>query len=507
MSDPDVIVIGAGPNGLVAAVRLARQGLKVLVLESHPTRAGGAVVSEQSTLPGFVHDVGAAFFPLARVSPAFRDLPLEQHGVTWLNAAVESCHPALDGSCASILRLDAPHDANYFGSEDDTANFERIARLHAEFEQSLFRALLGPLPSWKPLLEIGLTRLLKLGVWFASSTRRLSSCWFGSAAAQRVLPALSLHGDLGPDDFAGGAMAYTLALSASSVGFPIVEGGSQRLTDALVKLLELSGGQVRLGTRAERVVVRRGRALAVRANGEEFPARVGILADTAPGALFLDLLSRSVVPSRVLAGARGYRHAWGTFKVDWALSSAVPWREPRARQSATVHLGESVDDLARFTTDVRAGKVPSQPYLVIGQQSLIDPSRAPLGAHTLYAYTHVPSQVEGGWAAARDRFVEQVERRIEALAPGFRASILGRKVHAPDDLQQMNANLVGGDLGGGSNHWTQQLFLRPFFSAFRYRTPIPGLYLCSSSTHPGGGTHGMCGHNAAGRLLRDAGIV
>jgi phytoene dehydrogenase-like protein len=507
--DPDVIVIGSGPNGLVGAVRLAQKGLSVLVLESNPKRPGGAVSSDESTIPGFVHDFGAAFFPLARVSPAFRALPLERHGLTWLNAPVESCHPALDGTSASILRMDAERSlgSSYFGNAEDTASFERIARAHAQFEPALFRALLGPLPSWRPLFELGLLRLLRLGAWFASSTRGLSARWFRSVAARRVLPGLSLHGDLGPDDFAGAAMAYVLGLTASSVGFPVPQGGAQRVTDALVTLLELSGGELRLGARVERIVVRQGRAAAVRVSGgDEIKARIGVLADTAPAALFLDLLAGEAVPSWALAGARRFRHAWGTFKVDWALAGAVPWRDERARQSATVHVGESVEDLARFTAEVREGKLPQQPYLVVGQQSLIDPSRAPLGAHTLYAYTHVPSELEGGWDAARERFTEQVELRIEALAPGFRSLILGRKIHSPPELRKRDENLVGGDLGGGSNRWSQQLIFRPFFPLFRYKTPVSGLYLCSSSTHPGGGTHGMCGHNAAGRLLRDAGI-
>jgi phytoene dehydrogenase-like protein len=279
MNAPDVIVIGSGPNGMAGAVRLARAGLKVMVLEAHQRRPGGAVGSGELTLPGFVHDLGAGFFPLARVSPALAALPLERHGVSWLNADVESCHPALDGSSASIVRLAAlgADAGKYFGDADDTRRWEHVARAHAELESSLFPALLGPFPSLGPLLTLGVANLIRLGLLFAASTRGLSQRWFQSAAARRVLPGLALHGDLGPDDFAGSAMAYVLALTASSVGFPVVRGGAQRLIDALVTLLELSGGQLRLGTRAERVVVRDGRAVAVRvAGGDEIPVRVGV---------------------------------------------------------------------------------------------------------------------------------------------------------------------------------------------------------------------------------------
>jgi phytoene dehydrogenase-like protein len=202
---------------------------------------------------------------------------------------------------------------------------------------------------------------------------------------------------------------------------------------------------------------------------------------------------------------RNFDQGWGTFKVDFALTAEVPWAVAQARESAVVHAGDSVDDLARFTSEVRAGKLPARPYLVIGQQSLMDPSRAPPGHATLYCYTHVPSSVEGGWDAHRESFADVITARIEELAPGFRTRILARHAVTPDDLQAMNANLVGGDLGGGSNAWNHQLVFRPFFPYFRYRMPVPNVYLCSSYAHPGSGVHGMCGYNAAQIAARDAG--
>jgi phytoene dehydrogenase-like protein len=228
-----------------------------------------------------------------------------------------------------------------------------------------------------------------------------------------------------------------------------------------------------------------------------------ILADTDVAMLLLDLVGPEHIPAWVADSMRRFRRGWGTFKVDWALDGPVPWAVAAARESAVVHAGDSLDDLSRFTTQVRAGGLPDNPYLVLGQQSLVDPTRAPEGGHTLWGYSRVPSTVEGGWAAQSERFADRIDARIEALAPGFRDRILARRVVSPDELHSMDANLVGGDLGGGSNAWNRQLLFRPLFPYFRYRMPVKGLYLGSSYAHPGAGVHGMCGYNAAQRVLGD----
>jgi phytoene dehydrogenase-like protein len=315
-----------------------------------------------------------------------------------------------------------------------------------------------------------------------------------------------MHADIGPDDRFGAGVGYLLGLTATTGGYIVPRGGAQSITNALITLLEEHGGRLRLGARVETIIVKDRRACAVRLQGgEEIRVRRAVMADTAAPSLLLDLVDSAELPRRVVRKMQGFCFGWGTFKLDWALTSAVPWSCEHARRSAVVHAGESVDDLSRVAHEVRSGKLPERPYLVIGQQSLLDPSRAPPGRHTLYAYTHVPSHVEGGWQEHAARFADRVEQRIEALAPGFRETILARQIASPDELQAMDENLVGGDLGGGSNTWSRQLMFRPVFPYFRYRMPIRALYLCSSYAHPGGGVHGMCGYNAAQIALRDIG--
>jgi len=501
--DPDVIVVGSGPNGLVAANALSRRGFRVLVLEANPRRPGGALGSQELTLPGFVHDVGAAFFPFANSSPAFRELDLTQAGVKWLHLPFESCHPALDGSYACIAR-DPEVAAAHFGTARDGQAWRKLAASHAHMEPELLRLLLGPFPSLAPALSLGLRNLGRV-IWrFARSGASLSRSLFRSEAARRVLPSLGLHVDVGPEDWFGSGLSYMLGMTASTGGYAIPAGGAQSITNALVTLLESYGGRLRLGARVTKIVVADGRASAVLLeNGEEIRARLAVIADTAAPTLYLKLLDRAHLPSWVLRRMRHFRQGFGTFKLDFALSSAVPWSNEQARRSAVVHVSESLADLGRFTREIRAGRLPEAPYLVVGQQSLADPFRAPRAGHTLYCYTHVPSHLDGGWLNQRESFADRISERLEGLAPGFGELVLDRHISAPPDLEASNENLIGGDLGGGGNAWHEQLLFRPFFPYFRYRTPIRALYLCSSYTHPGGGVHGMCGYNAAQAAARD----
>jgi len=474
--------------------------VNTLLLEAHPERFGGAVGSVESTLPGYVHDVGAAFFPWGSLSPAFRHLELERYGLKWCAAEIESAHPAPDGTIACISR-DLDQAAKMFGSPKDGDKFRAVAQHYRSIEPHLLDLLMRTFPAVGPAMRLFPLHLLRIGTIFGSKGRWVAQRWFETEAARRVLPGLALHVDVGPDDWFGAALGYMLGMTATTGGYVVPEGGAQSLTDALLACFEAAGGKAQLGARVEKILVSEGQARGVKLQGgDEIPARI-VLADTDVVALLRSMVDEQWIPSRVREFCRDYPRGWGTFKVDWALWEPVPWACEEARRAAVVHAGDSLDDLSRFTAQVRRGELPDNPYLVIGQQSLVDPTRAPEGGHTLWAYSRVPPRPEGGWAQHAEAFADRVEARIEALAPGFRQSVQGRAVVTPPDLEAMDANLVGGDLGGGSNAWNRQLLFRPVFPYFRYRMPVDGLYLCSSYAHPGAGVHGMCGFNAAQMAL------
>jgi phytoene dehydrogenase-like protein len=496
----DAVVIGAGPNGLVAATVLARQGWQVVLLEAK-SRPGGALYSEELTLPGYLHDVGAAFFPFALSSPAFRALELNAAVLQWANARRDSSHPGMDGSCPSISR-DLELARASFGADGDA--WADLARWQARMGDRLGAGLTAPLPGVSSIWTLGVGNFLRLANYGSRSPANLARKIFRTTPGQRVLPALALHVDLGPNDFCGAGIGLALALLASSTGFLVPVGGARAITQAMLRRFQEAGGQVRLGTRATEIIVWRRRVVGVRTSDPgEVPVYKAVLADVGAPALFLRLLKGRDVPGWLRQQMRRFRYGWGTFKMDWALARPVPWQAVEAREAAVVHLGESIEELDAYSGQVERGELPTKPYLVIGQQSLADPSRAPPGCQTLWAYTHVPSRVEGGWDRHAPAFADRVEGWIERLAPGFRQLIGGRAIHTPRDLESMDENLVGGDLGGGSARWNQQLFFRPAFPYFRYRTPVRGLYLCSASTHPGAGVHGACGFNAAGMALAD----
>ncbi|HEU5304625.1 MAG TPA: NAD(P)/FAD-dependent oxidoreductase, partial [Gemmatimonadales bacterium] len=315
--DVDVVVIGSGPNGLVAGCVLARAGFDVLVLEANPVRAGGAVGSEEATRPGFVHDVGAAFFPWAMLSPAFKSLDLAQYGLRWQRAIFESCHPAPDGSYACIA---GDHDqrAAHFGSAGDGERWRRIAAWYRSIEPPLIDLLLRTFPAFGPVFHLNPADLARLSAIFLSSGRALSERWFTSAAARRVLPGLALHVDVGPDDRFGAGLGFMLGMTATTGGYAVPVGGARSIVEALIACLQRHGGRLRLSAQVQRVLVNGRRARGVRlAGGEDITARV-VLADTDVAALLLDLVGPEHLPGWVVRRMRGYARGWGTFKVDWA---------------------------------------------------------------------------------------------------------------------------------------------------------------------------------------------
>lgn len=496
------VVIGAGPNGLAAAIRLAEAELAVTVLEAAEV-PGGAVRTEELTLPGFRHDTFSAVHPSAVASPVFARLPLARHGLRWIHPRACYAHPLEDGRGAALYRdldataasLDAlaPGDGERWGAF--AAPFVDAFAAVRDTMLAGFPPLAGPTAL---LARAGPVALARFTALLPASAGALGRRLFAADGSRAWLYGSAGHGDVPPDRAGSAIAAAYLNLLGHGVGWPSPEGGAQRLTDALVGHLRSLGGEVRTGARVERVRVSGRRVQGVEvAGGEGIPAGM-VVADVMPHAL-ISLAGDALPPAyRSLLGR--YRYGPATLKLDWALSAPIPWTAPVACEAGTVHVGGGTAELTAALGSV-ARRLPEHPFLLVGQQSLADPSRAPAGRHTAWAYTHGP-RAGVDWSREQARHVERMEAQIERHAPGFRERILARHVLGPADLERRDANLVGGDVGGGTYRLDQVVF-RPVPRLSPYRTPVRGLYIGSAATFPGGAVHGVGGDAAARAALRD----
>jgi phytoene dehydrogenase-like protein len=497
------LIVGGGPNGLAAAIRLAEAGHPVTVLEASD-RVGGAVRTEELTLPGFHHDTFSSVFPAGAASPVFARMPLERHGLRWTHPEACYAHPLPEGRAVAlyrdVARTAASLDAGQPGDGERWRSF--VAPMLEEID-AIRATMLGGFPPIRPALGLltGLGPLgaAKFGLLVPDSAQRLGRRLFHGASSRAWLYGSAGHGDVPPTG-AGSAIAVTyLNLLGHAVGWPSPEGGAQRLTDALASYLRELGGEVRTGATVERIEAAGGRVAGVRLAGGERLAGEIVVADVMPHALVA--LAGDALSGGYRTLVRRYRYGPATVKVDWALDGPIPWAAPDVRGAGTVHVAGAEDELVRAIAESERG-LPAQPYLLLGQQSIADPSRAPEGRHTAWAYTHGPRQGVD-WSVELDRHVERVEAQVERFAPGFRDRILARHVMGPGELERRNRNLVGGDVGGGSYRLPQVVF-RPVPKLSPYRTPLRGLYLGSAATFPGGAVHGVPGDAAARAALADA---
>lgn len=506
----DAAVIGSGPNGLVAAALLARAGWDVAVLEGAPV-AGGAVQSAELTAPGYVHDTYSGFYGLLHASPVCAELGLDRR-VAWANFAVPFAAAAGPEEVAlcHAASADTAEDLGRRAAPDGRAWLE-LCSWWQQVGRRFLSVMLGPIPSVRP----GLALLRAAGPRALFDTTRmlvepldaLASDRFQEPAAQALLAAGASHFDVGVDQPGSVPATLILAMVSQHLGMPVPVGGAGKLAAALVDVVTEAGGRVLTNRTVTRVAIERDRAVAIETqDGAVIRVRRAVLADTGPRALFGGLVGVDHLPARYLAGLRQFRYGTGVFKVDLALTAPAPWLADGLDRCGVVHLTGDLVAMAGAAHQARSGVLPDQPMLVVGQQAVADPSRAPAGGSTLWVETHVPPLPReiGSWPAACDRFLDTVLDRLEAHAPGLRSRIAGVAVRTPADLEAENPNLVGGDLGSGSSALDQQLVLRPVPGWFRYATPVRGLYLCSASAHPGGGVHGMVGRNCAHRVLTDA---
>jgi phytoene dehydrogenase-like protein len=469
MNDHDAVVVGSGPNGLAAAIELARAGRSVLVLEA-AEEIGGGLRSGEVTLPGFVHDLCSAIHPMAAASPFFRSVPLAEHGLEWIEPPAPLAHP-FDGGNAAMLRRSVEETAAGLGV-DERAYDKLFQPLVADWPR-LEGALLGPLVRI-PRHPVALGRFGLDALRPAASFARAK---FEGEAARALFAGLAAHSILPLEKLATASFGLVLGLTGHAVGWPLPRGGSQKIADALASYLRSLGGEIETGRPVESL--------------GELRART-ILCDVTPRQ-FLRLAGERL-DGRYRRALERYRYGPGVFKLDWALSGPIPWAAPACAEAGTVHLGGTLEELVASERAPERGETSESPFVLLAQPTVFDPSRAPEGKHTAWAYCHVPN-------GSTVEMTEPIERQIERFAPGFRELVLARHASTPADLERRNANLVGGDIAGGAND-LPQLLARPAVRRVPYSTPLDGVFICSASTPPGGGVHGMCGALAARAVLR-----
>ncbi len=474
MEDHPVVVVGSGPNGLTAAAVLSREGHPALVVEA-ADEIGGGLRSRELTRPGFLHDVCAAVHPMGISSPVFRSLDLERHGVEWVHPEVPLAHPFADGT-AMLLRRSPAETASTLDAGDRAGYRSLVEPLVDHFEELLEDAL-------SPLLGIPHHPLLmaRFGLRALRSATGLARSRFSGPRARALLAGLSAHTFEPLEMTPTAAFGLILGVAGHAAGWPFVRGGSARLAGALAAVIREHGGALETGRRV--------------ASLDEVGApdrRAAVLLDLTPPEAIR--VSGERLPASYRRRLERYRFGPGVFKVDWALSEPIPWTAAGCRRAGTVHVGGTLEEIAASAREVWEGRDPKRPFVLVAQPTLFDASRAPEGRHIAWGYIHVPN------GSGRD-FTETVERQIEHFAPGFREVVLARSARTAAEVEVHNPNMVGGDINGGTADLRQLLF-RPVPRLDPYRTPVPGLYLCSASTPPGGGVHGMCGYHAAKSALR-----